>query len=81
MDRLVKTMVRVVDVPLQDAVRMASETPARIMGIYDRKGSLQRGKDADILLFDNDINLRGVYSMGEFVKGSDRIAPAEIVNR
>ena len=33
MDRLIKTMVRVVDVPLQDAVRMASETPARIMGI------------------------------------------------
>jgi N-acetylglucosamine-6-phosphate deacetylase len=81
MDRLVKTMVRVVDVPLQDAVRMASETPARIMGIYDRKGSLQRGKDADIMMLDNDINLRGVYSMGAFVKGSDHIAPAEIVTR
>ena len=79
MDRLIKTMVRVVDVPLQDAVRMASETPARIMGIYDRKGSIQRGKDADILLLDNDINLRSVFSLGEFVKGSDRIAPAEIV--
>jgi len=76
MDRLIKTMVRVVGVPLNDAVRMASETPARIMGIYDRKGSLQRGKDADVLLLDNDINLRGVFSMGEFVKGSDRIAPA-----
>ena len=81
MDRLIKTMVRIVNVPLQDAVRMASETPARIMGIYDRKGSLQRGKDADILMFDADINLRGVFSMGEFVKGSDRIAPAEIVER
>jgi N-acetylglucosamine-6-phosphate deacetylase len=81
MDRLVKTMVRVVDVPLQDAVRMASETPARIMGIYDRKGSLQRGKDADIMMLDNDINLRGVSSMGAFVKGSDHIAPAEIVTR
>ena len=81
MDRLIKTMVRVVGVPLQDAVRMASETPARIMGIYDRKGSLLRGKDADILLLDSDINLRGVYSMGEFVKGSDRNAPAEIVER
>jgi len=79
MDRLIKTMVRVVEVPLQDAVRMASETPARIMGIYDRKGSLQRGKDADILLLDDDINLRGVFSMGQFVKGSDHIAPATIV--
>ena len=81
MDRLIKTMVRVAEVPLQDAVRMASETPARIMGIYDRKGSIQRGKDADILLLDNDVNLRSVFSMGEFVKGSDRIAPAVIVER
>ena len=81
MDRLIKTMTRVVDVPLNDAVRMASETPARIMGIYDRKGSLQRGKDADILLLDDDINLRGVFSMGEFVKGSDRIAPPIIEKR
>ena len=81
MDRLIKTMVRVVDVPLHDAVRMASETPARIMGIYDRKGSLQRGKDADILILDDDINLRSVFSMGKFVKGSDRIAPAIIERR
>ena len=81
MDRLIKTMARVVNVPLNDAVRMASETPARIMGIYDRKGSLQRGKDADILLLDDDINLRGVFSQGEFVKGSDRIAPAIIEKR
>ncbi len=51
------------------------------MGIYDRKGSLQRGKDADILLLDDDINLRGVFSLGQFVKGSDRIAPAAIVER
>jgi len=80
MDRLIKTAVRVADIPLNDAVRMASETPARIMGIYDRKGSLQRGKDADILLLDNDINLRGVWAMGEFVKGSDRNAPATIVD-
>lgn len=81
MDRLIKTMVRVADVPLHDAARMASETPSRIMGIYDRKGSLQRGKDADIILLDDDINLRGVFSQGEFVNGSDRIAPAVIVNK
>ena len=81
MDRLIKTMTRVVNVPLHDTVRMASETPARIMGIYDRKGSIQRGKDADILLLDDDINLRSVFSLGEFVKGSDRIAPAIIEKR
>lgn len=50
MDRLIRTVVQKAEIPLEDAVRMASETPARIMGVYDRKGSLQKGKDADILV-------------------------------
>ncbi|MBR1881640.1 MAG: N-acetylglucosamine-6-phosphate deacetylase [Muribaculaceae bacterium] len=68
MDRLLRTAVCMAGIPLQDAVRMASETPARIMGIYDRKGSIQRGKDADILLLTPDIELHAVYSMGQLVK-------------
>ncbi len=64
MDRLVQTMVLKDGLPLQDVIRMASETPARIMGIYDRKGSLQRGKDADVVIMDRALNLRAVYSMG-----------------
>lgn len=67
MDRLIRTMVMQAGIPLQDAVRMASETPARIMGIYDRKGSIQRGKDADLLLLDDNIKLAAVYSMGRLV--------------
>ena len=68
MDRLLLTAVCMAGIPLQDAVRMPSETPARIMGIYDRKGSIQRGKDADILLLTPDIELHAVYSMGQLVK-------------
>ncbi|MBQ0114979.1 MAG: N-acetylglucosamine-6-phosphate deacetylase [Bacteroidales bacterium] len=68
MDRLIRTVVQKAELPLQDAIRMASETPARIMGIYDRKGSLQRGKDADILLLDSDLNLQAVYAMGQLVQ-------------
>ena len=67
MDRLIRTAVKLADIPLQDACRMASETPARIMGIYDRKGSLQRGKDADVLILDDEVNLLSVYSMGNLV--------------
>ena len=36
MDRLIRTAVNIAGIPLNDACRMASETPARIMGIYDR---------------------------------------------
>ena len=42
MDVLVRTMVKA-GIPLGDALRMASETPARIMGVYDRKGSPAKG--------------------------------------
>ena len=47
---------------------MASETPAKIMGVYDRKGSLERGKDADILLLDNNLDVKAVWAMGKLVK-------------
>jgi N-acetylglucosamine-6-phosphate deacetylase len=64
MDRLVKTAVQQAGIPLEDVARMASETPARLMGVYDRKGSLAPGKDADIMMFDADLNLTGVVQMG-----------------
>ena len=67
MDRLIRTVVQKAEIPLEDAVRMASETPARIMGVYDRKGSLQKGKDAVILVLDEDLNVRAVWAMGKLV--------------
>ena len=68
MDRLIRTMVLEANIPLADAVRMASETPARIMGIYDRKGSLAVGKDADIVMMDQLLTIQGVWSMGQRVE-------------
>lgn len=68
MDRLIRTAVNMAGIPLQDAARMASETPARIMGVYDRKGSIQKGKDADIIIFDKELNLTHVIAMGKEIK-------------
>ena len=73
MDRLIQTLVNKAEIPLADAVRMASETPSKIMGVYDRKGSLSKGKDADILILDNDLNLRAVWAMGELVEGTNTL--------
>ena len=67
MDRLIRTMVQKAEIPLADAARMASETPARIMGVYDRKGSLQKGKDADIIVMDDELQIRAVWAMGKLV--------------
>lgn len=74
MDRLIRTMVQKADIPLADAVRMASETPAKIMNVYDRKGSLQKGKDADIIVMDEDLKIRSVWAMGKLVPETDTIS-------
>lgn len=63
-DRLVRNMIRMAGVPLLEAVRMMSMTPARIMNISDKKGSLVEGKDADIVIFDEDINIQHTIIRG-----------------
>lgn len=66
-DRLVRTMMTMADIPLMDAVRMITSTPARIMKVADKKGSLAEGKDADILIFDKDIKIKKTIIMGRVV--------------
>lgn len=70
-DVLVQTMVKKAGIPLEDAVRMASETPARLTGIADYKGTLEKGKDADIVILDNDVNVRCVFTKGKEVEGTN----------
>ena len=67
MDRLIRTCVQKANIPMEDACRMASETPAKIMGVFDRKGSLEDGKDADIMMFDENLALTYVMQMGREV--------------
>ncbi len=64
-DRLVRTMVYDAGIPLIDVIKMISQTPARIMGIGDKKGSLEKGKDADIVIFDEHINIAMTMVNGE----------------
>ena len=72
MDVLVQNMVKA-GVPLEDVLRMASETPAKIMGVYDRKGSLEKDKDADILVLDKKLRIRAAWAMGQMVEGTNTI--------
>jgi N-acetylglucosamine-6-phosphate deacetylase len=70
--RLLKTMVTIAGVPLTDAVKMLTMTPARIMNVLETKGELSSGKDADIVIFNEEfivektmVQGRIVYSRGE----------------
>lgn len=69
-DRLVRNMIGMAGVPLPEAVRMITATPARIMGVEGRKGSLMPGKDADIVIFDDDVNIETTIVSGRIVYSS-----------
>jgi len=68
MGRAVANMVRFAGVSLLEAVRMGSLTPARSVGIADRKGSLAAGKDADLLLLDSDLNVVRTMIRGAWLR-------------
>ena len=64
-DRLVRTMVKIAGISLCSAVKMASLTPARMIGIDGEVGSIRRGKRANLLIFDEDIRIRRIFKGGE----------------
>lgn len=67
MDRLIRTCVNQAGIPLADAFRMSAETPARVMGVLDRKGTLEAGKDADVVMYSPELELQFVMQMGRVV--------------
>ena len=57
-------------IPLEDAVMAAAVNSAKSIGIYDRVGSLDVGKDANVVVLDKDLNLKAVLFRGELVHGA-----------
>jgi N-acetylglucosamine-6-phosphate deacetylase len=66
-DRLIRTMITQAEVPLIEAVRMMTAVPAGIIGVENRKGSLVPDKDADIVIFDENINVCTTMVMGRII--------------
>ena len=66
-DRLVRVMVKEVGVPLCDAVEMMSLSPAKMVAAHG-KGSIRIGKDADFVIFDDDIQVKSVITAGRLVE-------------
>ncbi len=64
-DRLIRTMLNLAGVSLLDAVQMLTANPAKLLGVADRIGTIDIGKDADIVLFDEQINIHHTYVLGE----------------
>ena len=68
-DQLIRVMRRKVGIPLWEAVTMMTLTPAKIIGLDHRKGSITPGKDADLICFDEEIRIQGVMVAGKGLLG------------
>ena len=64
MDHMVSHMKKSTSLPLWDVIRMASLTPAELTGIAHRTGSLQPGKQADIVLLNRQLKVKQVLTSG-----------------
>lgn len=66
-DRLIRNMIQMAEVPLLEAVKMATQTPANILGLGASKGSLETGKDADIVIFNENIRVSTTIVQGKAI--------------
>lgn len=73
MSSMVKVLVEQVNLPLEDVVRLATINPAKFIKIDDRKGSLVEGKDADVVIFDRDLNVLSTIVEGRIVYESSKL--------
>lgn len=71
LDRAFRRAVTVDGLPVEDVVAAISANPARLLGMYDRVGSLEPGKDADLVVLDADFALKGVMRQGSWVVRPD----------
>ncbi|MCI3241352.1 N-acetylglucosamine-6-phosphate deacetylase [Streptomyces spinosisporus] len=67
LDRAFKRAVTVDGLPVEDVVAAISANPARLLGMDDTVGSLEPGKDADVVILDEHFDLKGVMRRGEWV--------------
>ena len=63
----VKNAVKRLGLSLPDAVRLASLNPARLLSVEDKKGSIEVGKDADLVIFDKNFNVKVTIINGKIV--------------
>jgi N-acetylglucosamine-6-phosphate deacetylase len=68
MARAVQNMVELAGLPIETVLPLATEVPARILGIADRKGKLERGYDADVAILTPRFQVEQAFARGEEVR-------------
>ena len=66
-----KNIVKFTDHPVEDVIPLMTVNPARAMRMDDRKGSIEVGKDADMVLLDDDLNIAATIGLGRLIYQAD----------
>lgn len=64
-DRALRNLLAFTGLPLEELLPVLTENPARLIGVFDRKGSIAEGKDADLVVLDAQNRVAGVFLRGE----------------
>lgn len=67
MERAFGNMLTATNWSIEELLPAATMTPARLIGVQDRKGSIEIGKDADLIVIDDDIHIINTFVMGNLV--------------
>lgn len=70
MDAAVRHAVRTSGIPITDAAAAAATTPARLLGVADRTGSIHPGKEADLVVLSDQLHVQAVIASGDLVHGT-----------
>lgn len=67
LDQMVHNVIQTLGLSVEQAVRLVTLSPARILGIEDRTGTIEPGKDADLVIFDDQIQVQATIVGGQVV--------------
>jgi N-acetylglucosamine-6-phosphate deacetylase len=67
LSQMLERFVGFTDCPLEVAIRMVTQNPARILGLENKKGSIAVGKDADLILLEDNLSVNTTIVAGKIV--------------
>jgi N-acetylglucosamine-6-phosphate deacetylase len=76
-DQALRNVVQWTGLPLEEAILMCAGNAARVIGLDEQKGTIEPGKDADMIFLDTRLEVQAVLSRGRWVHGTSPLRESE----
>ena len=60
-----KNLLKFTGRPIEEILKLLTENPAKLIGVFDKKGSIEEGKDADLVILDEENSVVDTFVMGK----------------